>query len=69
MPAVTLAKTGQRYSHEEWVALSESDQSTMLTKFGPGYTDEAWARNKQQQITNDHLKRKSMPFRKFSTRT
>ncbi len=45
MPAMTLAKSGKRYTHTEWMSLTSEEQSQLLTKYGPGYTDEAWQRN------------------------
>ncbi len=49
MTAITLAKSGQRYSHEAWVSMPADEQSQLLNKFGPGYTDEAWLKNQQIQ--------------------
>lgn len=46
MSAMTLSKTGQRYTHEEWMKLVQSGESTQLIeKYGPAYTDEAWKRH------------------------
>lgn len=45
MPAMTLVKSGKRYTHEEWLALSNDDRDDLLSKFGPAYTDEAWRRH------------------------
>jgi hypothetical protein len=45
MPAMTLAKSGKRYTHAEWMALTSEEQSQLLIKYGPGYTDEAWKHN------------------------
>ena len=45
MPAMTLAKSGKRYTHQEWMGLTSEEQLQLLSKYGPGYTDEAWQRN------------------------
>lgn len=45
MPAVTLAKNGKRYTHEEWVSLDVEERTKLLSKFGPGYSDDAWKRH------------------------
>ena len=45
MPAMTLARSGKRYSHEEWIAMSSDEQSQILSKDGPAYTDEAWQKH------------------------
>lgn len=45
MPAMTLAKSGKRYTHQEWIMLTSEEQLQLLSKYGPGYTDEAWQRN------------------------
>lgn len=58
MPAITLAKSGKRYSHEEWMALINSGEAeTLLSRYGPGYTDEAWQRHQGQQDTKRKFKR------------
>ena len=48
MPAMTLVKSGKRYTHTEWIALSPDEQTKLLSKYGPGYTDEAWKMHMQQ---------------------
>lgn len=46
MPAMTLARTGKRYTHEEWMRLVQTGESIeLIEKFGPAYTDEAWERH------------------------
>ena len=46
MPAITLSRSGIRYSHEEWMSLvSSGEAEVLLAKHGPGFTDEAWARH------------------------
>lgn len=42
---MTLAKSGKRYTHQEWMGLTSEEQTNLLSKYGPGYTDEAWQRN------------------------
>lgn len=42
MPAMTLAKSGKRYTHTEWISLTSEEQLKLLIKYGPAYTDEAW---------------------------
>lgn len=58
MPAITLAKSGKRYTHEEWVALVNSGEAdSLLSKYGPGYTDEAWAKHNNPQPTKRRFQR------------
>jgi len=45
MPAMTLAKSGKRYTHEEWVKLDAEERIQLLSMYGPGYTDEAWKKH------------------------
>lgn len=46
MSAMTLAKNGKRYSHEEWMTLMRTGEaSELLLKYGPAYTDEAWEKH------------------------
>lgn len=46
MSAMTLSKTGKRYTHEEWMKLVQTGEATQLIeKYGPAYTDEAWNRH------------------------
>ena len=45
MPAMTLAKSGKRYTHEEWITLDVEERTHLLSKYGPGYTDEAWQKH------------------------
>lgn len=45
MPAVILAKTGKRYTHEEWLSIDIDERNALLNKFGPGYSDEAYRRH------------------------
>lgn len=45
MPAVTLAKSGKRYTHEEWTSLDIEERTHLLTKFGPGYSDDAYRKH------------------------
>lgn len=46
MPAVTLAKSGKRYTHEEWMILMRSGEADeLLTKFGPAYSDDAYRKH------------------------
>jgi hypothetical protein len=45
MPAMTLAKSGKRYTHEEWVKLDADERIQLLSMYGPGYTDEAWKKH------------------------
>lgn len=42
MPAMTLAKSGKRYTHEEWISLDPHEKDLLLSRHGPAYTDEAW---------------------------
>lgn len=51
MPAMTLVKTGKRYTHEEWISMYVDERSLLLSKFGPGYTDEAWKRHMGQNTS------------------
>jgi hypothetical protein len=45
MPAMTLAKSGKRYTHEEWVMMDPYEKDLLLSRHGPAYTDEAWKNN------------------------
>ena len=45
MPAIILAKTGKRYSLEEWLSIDIDERNALLNKFGPGYSDEAYRRH------------------------
>ena len=45
MSEITLAKTGKRYTHEEWHAMDINERDNLLSKYGPGYNDEAWIRH------------------------
>jgi hypothetical protein len=46
MPAITLSKSGVRYDHQEWMSLvSSGEAEVLLAKYGPGFTDEAWAKH------------------------
>ncbi len=45
MPNMILAKNGQRFTHAEWISLDSNDKDMLLSKYGPAYTDEAWAKN------------------------
>ena len=45
MPAMTLAKSGKRYTHEEWIMMDPQEKDLLLSKHGPAYTDEAWNKN------------------------
>ena len=45
MPAMTLAKSGKRYTHEEWIKMDVEERTQLLSKYGPGYTDEAWLKH------------------------
>lgn len=45
MPAMTLAKSGKRYTHEEWIMMDPQEKDLLLSKHGPAYTDEAWKKN------------------------
>lgn len=42
MPAMTLARSGKRYSHVEWISMDPNERDRILKKDGPAYTDEAW---------------------------
>jgi hypothetical protein len=42
MPAMTLAKSGKRYTHEEWILMDPQERELLLSRYGPAYTDEAW---------------------------
>lgn len=42
MPAMTLAKSGKRYTHEEWILMDPQERELLLSRQGPAYTDEAW---------------------------
>ena len=45
MPAMTLAKSGKRYTHEEWIQMDPYEKDLLLSRHGPAYTDEAWKNN------------------------
>lgn len=45
MPAMTFAKSGKRYTHEEWIALDIDERSHLLSKYGPAYSDDAWRKH------------------------
>jgi hypothetical protein len=58
MPAITLVRSGRRYTHEEWQALIASGEAeTLLSRHGPGYTDEAWQRHQGPNNTKRKFKR------------
>ena len=58
MPAITLVKSGKRYTHEEWMALVNSGEAeTLLSRHGPGYTDEAWQKHQGNQQPKRKFKR------------
>jgi hypothetical protein len=60
MPAITLSKTGVRYDHHEWMALVNSGEAeTLLAKYGPGLTDEAWQRHHGVLKNNTRSHKKS----------
>jgi len=41
-----LAKTGQRFSQAEWMELQRTGESvSLLAKYGPAYTQEAWIKH------------------------
>jgi hypothetical protein len=50
MPAMNMARSGKRYTHEEWMALSSDQQDLILKREGPGYTDEAWKRHQGNRV-------------------
>jgi|FreactcultureFD7_1027221.scaffolds.fasta_scaffold03106_9 hypothetical protein len=52
MPAMTLAKSGKRYTHEEWIGMSNDERDEILRKHGPAYTDEAWKNHFGRQNSN-----------------
>lgn len=39
---MTLAKSGKRYTHEEWIKMDPQERDLLLSRYGPAYTDEAW---------------------------
>ncbi len=39
---MTLAKSGKRYTHEEWILMDPQERELLLSRQGPAYTDEAW---------------------------
>ena len=45
MPAMTLARSGKRYTHEEWISMDPKEKDLLLSRQGPAYTDEAWKKN------------------------
>ena len=42
MPAMISAKSGKRYTHEEWIMMDPNEKDLPLSRQGPAYTDEAW---------------------------
>lgn len=57
MPAMTLAKSGKRYTHEEWISMDPQEKDILLSRYGPAYTDEAWIRHHGLQKPKRKFKR------------
>ena len=61
MPAITLSKSGVRYDHHEWMALVNSGEAeVLLAKYGPGFTDEAWARHRGVNLRDRQPRQKNI---------
>jgi hypothetical protein len=45
MSGLVLAKTGKRYTRQEWVSMDPEERELLLSRNGPAYTDEAWKKH------------------------